>query len=228
MPDRATRLYLAPFRIDVTVREGVPRLVPVARLGRAIGGAALAAGAPTPATVGLVLTDDAELAGLNRRHMGKRGPTDVLSFPFLPPESFRGPSAADRPPARDARRSIGPRAQPREAGPFRLPPGVRISLGDVAVSVERAIAQAAEGRGGQDSQTAWDARDELLLLVIHGTLHLCGWDHAEPADAEAMRALEWTVFESVDVTENKALLDSLRRSRQEARESRKVRLRDHA
>jgi rRNA maturation RNase YbeY len=26
--------------------------------------------------------------------------------------------------------------------------------------------------------------------VTHGTLHLCGWDHAEPAEEQAMRALE--------------------------------------
>jgi len=36
----------------------------------------------------------------------------------------------------------------------------------------------------------WSPSDELLLLVTHGTLHLCGWDHAEPADERAMRALE--------------------------------------
>jgi probable rRNA maturation factor len=36
----------------------------------------------------------------------------------------------------------------------------------------------------------WSAADELRLLVTHGTLHICGWDHAEPADETAMRALE--------------------------------------
>jgi probable rRNA maturation factor len=134
------------------------------RLARAIRAAALAGGAPTPASVGLVLTDDAELAALNREHMGRSRPTDVLSFPLL--------SAAG------------------SAAGFVLPPGVRVSLGDIAVSVERAIAQAGEGRGGHDARTTWDAADELLLLVTHGTLHLCGWDHADPGDRDAMRALE--------------------------------------
>jgi probable rRNA maturation factor len=36
----------------------------------------------------------------------------------------------------------------------------------------------------------WDARDELRLLITHGTLHVCGWDHAEPVEEAAMRALE--------------------------------------
>ncbi len=36
----------------------------------------------------------------------------------------------------------------------------------------------------------WSPADELRLLVVHGALHLCGWDHAEPAEEAAMRALE--------------------------------------
>jgi probable rRNA maturation factor len=162
------RLYVPPLRVDVTERGGVPRVVPMRRLARAIRAAALACGAPTPASVGLVLTDDAELAALNREHMGRSRPTDVLSFPLL---SAAGPAAGS-------------------AARFILPPGVRVSLGDIAVSVERAIAQAGVGRGGHDARTTWDAADELLLLVTHGTLHLCGWDHADPGDRDAMRALE--------------------------------------
>jgi probable rRNA maturation factor len=73
---------------------------------------------------------------------------------------------------------------------FALPPDVRPHLGDVIVSVQRAIEQADAGRGGQTRDVRWDARDELRLLVTHGTLHVCGWDHAEPAEEAAMRALE--------------------------------------
>jgi probable rRNA maturation factor len=190
--DRRTRLYLPPLRIDVTVRAGVPRVLSLTRLGRAIRAGALASGAPTPASVGLVLTDDAELAGLNREHMGGRGPTDVLSFPLLPPEAFGRGSGAPLGdgPVGDQRQSMKSGGSHASAHAFILPPGVRTALGDIAVSVERAIAQAREGAGGQDAQTALDAKDELLLLVTHGTLHLCGWDHADPQEDWAMRALE--------------------------------------
>jgi rRNA maturation RNase YbeY len=58
------------------------------------------------------------------------------------------------------------------------------------VSVERAAEQAVSGRGGQTGDVRWSAADELRLLVTHGTLHLCGWDHAAPADEAAMRRLE--------------------------------------
>ncbi len=50
--------------------------------------------------------------------------------------------------------------------------------------------QAEGGRGGQTGDVSWSAADELRLLVTHGTLHVCGWDHAEPAEEAAMRALE--------------------------------------
>ncbi len=182
-------LYLPPFRVDLEIRVGVPRLVAAASLARVLRAALLAGGAPEPAAVGLVLADDAELARLNVAHMGRRGPTDVLSFPLLPPEAYPphegGPS---RPPTRGR----GPHGDARpDPGPaFLLPPGARLHLGDIVVSVERAIEQAETGRGGQTGDIRWSPADELRLLVVHGGLHLCGWDHAEPAEEAAMRALE--------------------------------------
>jgi probable rRNA maturation factor len=135
-----------------------------------------AAGAPAPASIGLILTGDAELADLNVTHLGKGGPTDVLSFPLLPPAAF--PSHP------------GQRRDAKSTPAFALPPGRRPHLGDIVVSVERAIEQAESGRGGHTGDVRWSGADELRLLVTHGTLHLCGWDHAEPNEEMAMRALE--------------------------------------
>lgn len=173
-------IYRGPWRIDITTRPGVPRLVALVALARAIASALEAARAPRPASIGLILTDDAELSSLNATHMGKAGPTDVLSFPLLQPDAFPLHLAVPPPPHG---RSGGGVA-------FALPPGRRLHLGDVVVSVERAMDQAAAGRGGQTGDVHWSSADELLLLVTHGTLHVCGWDHAEPADQTAMRALE--------------------------------------
>jgi probable rRNA maturation factor len=169
---------LGPWRIDVQRREDVPRVVPATRLASAIAAALDATGAPSPAGVSLILTDDAELAELNATHMGKDGPTDVLSFPLLSAEAF--------PPHAGGPARSGPVAEPA----FALPPGERLHLGDLVVSVERAIEQAADGRGGQTGDVRWTAAEELRLLVTHGTLHLCGWDHAERDEERAMRALE--------------------------------------
>jgi len=57
--------YLGPWRIDVDWRDGVERLLPEARLARAAAAALEAAGAPKPASIGLILSDDSELAELN-------------------------------------------------------------------------------------------------------------------------------------------------------------------
>lgn len=178
-----TAQYVGPWRIDVLVREDVARPLPLpaARLARAIAAALDAAGASSPASIGLILSDDAELAALNRAHLGEDGPTDVLSFPLLPPEAFP-PHPGD--PDRDSTPAAG------SAALFTGPPGRRVHLGDIVVSVERARAQAEAGRGGQAGDVRWSVADELRLLVTHGALHVCGWDHADPAEERAMRALE--------------------------------------
>jgi probable rRNA maturation factor len=162
-------IYRPPWRIDIDVRDGVVVPTPVARLARASAAVLDEVRAPAPASIGLILTDDAELAVLNAEHMGHTGPTDVLSFPLLPPEAFAA--------------SAGSPDVPR-------PPGSRLHLGDIVVSVERALDQAEAGRGGQTGDVRWSAGDELRLLVTHGTLHICGWDHATASDERAMRALE--------------------------------------
>jgi probable rRNA maturation factor len=180
-------VYLSPWRIDPTLRAGVPipLPIPVRSLARAIASTLDAAGAPSPASIGLILADDAELEALNREHLHGDGPTDVLSFPLLPPEAF-----PTRPAAATRRTAGGVNA-------FALPPGRRVHLGDIVVSVERATAQAAAGQGGQTGDVRWSASDELRLLVVHGALHVCGWDHAEPADEREMRELEQRLLASL-------------------------------
>jgi len=178
-----TPVRLGPWRIDPDVRDSVGRPLPiaVAALARAMAAALTAADAPAPASIGLILSDDAELATLNETHLGHDGPTDVLSFPLLPPEAFPPhPGDPDR----------GPSLLAGSPEAFTGPPGRRLHLGDVVVSVARAAEQAAEGRGGQTGDVRWSVADELRLLVTHGTLHVCGWDHADPAEEREMRALE--------------------------------------
>jgi probable rRNA maturation factor len=163
------RIYLRPWRIDVDVRDSVLLPMSVASLARAIGAALDVADPPRPASIGLILSDDTELAELNATHMDATGATDVLSFPLLPPAAFgAGGVVPDVP----------------------RPPGVRLHLGDIVVSVERAIEQSKSGRGGQTGDVRWSTGQELRLLVTHGTLHICGMDHADPTEEAAMRALE--------------------------------------
>jgi probable rRNA maturation factor len=182
-------LYLDRWRVDLTVRDGIPVPVAGVALARAVARALEAAGAPAPASIGLILADDRELAELNRAHLGVVGPTDVLSFPLLPPEAFPAhPGVADR--AHGTTVAPDTDRVPGTAVDFPLPPGRRLHLGDIVISVERAIDQATTGRGGQTGDVSLSPADELRLLATHGALHICGWDHAEPVEGTAMRALE--------------------------------------
>jgi probable rRNA maturation factor len=62
-------------------------------------------------------------------------------------------------------------------------------LGDVLVSIPRARRQAQ--MAGHPLET------ELQLLVVHGVLHLLGYDHAEPEDKERMWAVQVQALESI-------------------------------
>ena len=75
------------------------------------------------------------MASLNRRHLSKRGPTDVIAFGFAPPN---------------------------EGGPV---------IGDIYIAPDVARANAAAHGVG--------VREEIARLVVHGTLHVLGYDHPE-------------------------------------------------
>jgi probable rRNA maturation factor len=173
--DRHRAVYIAPWRIDVTTRAGVPSPLRIAAIARAVAAALETADAPAPGSVTVVLTDDEEMAELNATHLGHEGPTDVLSFPMLESDAFDRDSRTLPPP-----RQRAPRANRQN----------RSHIGDIAISVQRVADQAEQGRGGQTGDVKWSAADEMRLLVTHGTLHLCGWDHAEPSEESKMRALE--------------------------------------
>jgi len=65
-------------------------------------------------------------------------------------------------------------------------------VGDVVLCPDVAVAQASEHAGSK--------ADECRLLVVHGGLHLCGWDHAEPDDRDAMWARERALMAQLGVS----------------------------
>ena len=97
-----------------------------------------------------------DMSELNVEHMGKSGPTDVLAFPIDGGEvleMINGPTGASR----------GPDRPPPDRGDLPL------LLGDIVICPEVAVAQAATHAG--------NVEDEFALLVVHGILHILGWDH---------------------------------------------------
>jgi probable rRNA maturation factor len=70
---------------------------------------------------------------------------------------------------------------------FALPPDGVSRLGEVIISYPQAVAQAKE-QGHSPER-------ELALLVIHGILHLLGYDHEEPEEESKMREREKELLE---------------------------------
>jgi probable rRNA maturation factor len=70
---------------------------------------------------------------------------------------------------------------------FADPPDGVAHLGDVVISYPQALAQARE--------QGHSVQRELALLLIHGVLHLLGYDHEESREAKKMRAREEELLE---------------------------------
>ena len=77
---------------------------------------------------------------------------------------------------------------PQEAD-FVLPPDNVLRLGEVVISYPRAEEQARE--------QGHSAARELALLLIHGMLHLLGYDHEKPEEGKKMRAREKELLENI-------------------------------
>ena len=122
-----------------------------------------------PDHVTLIITDDEALRKLNLKFMGYDEPTDVLSFNTGVGNS--GPSnlaSGEYDRSGDAEMLDWPDVDGEESG----------ELGDIAISYERAIAQA--------ETAGHDIAHELSVLTAHGVLHLLGYDHAEPEEHRVM------------------------------------------
>jgi probable rRNA maturation factor len=120
------------------------------------------------AELSLMYVDERAIAALNERFLGRKGPTDVLSFPIE--DELIGPGHV---PDQEA---SGP-----GRGPIELE-DAPLLIGDVVICPEVAFRQADGHTGTYD--------DELALLLVHGILHLLGLDHEDDAEAAAMEELE--------------------------------------
>ena len=157
---------LAPH-ITVLVFPSFKRRVTQKRLRRVVEAALDAAAASERGEVSLVIADDEALLELNARHRGESSVTDVLSFS----PHHAGPYMGDG----DA---------PDDSGfpDFPTPDGQPEELGEVVISYPQAKRQARQARR--------PVAVEVETLVVHGVLHLLGYDHAEPDEERAMFALQ--------------------------------------
>ena len=106
---------------------------------------------PKPAEVSVTFTDNEQIREINREYRGKDTATDVLSFPII---------SDDDP-----------------DGDFDIQSGC-VVIGDIVISVERALEQAIT--------YGHSAERELAFLAVHSTLHLLGYDHERSAEEDEL------------------------------------------
>ena len=122
-----------------------------------------------PCEINILVTNDQGIRAINSASRNIDKPTDVLSFPMFQLTAGEAPE--------DWRAYIDP-----ETG---LCP-----LGDMAISLERAISQAKE--------FGHSTRREVGYLTIHSMLHLLGYDHLDEGPQKAqMRAREEAIAATI-------------------------------
>lgn len=124
-------------------------------------------------TLCLMGCDDAHIATLNADFRGKPVPTNVLSWP----SDERGAEYAGEVPT------------PPEPGP----PDDPENLGDIAIAWETCAAEAAAA--------GKPMHDHVTHLVVHGLLHLLGYDHIDDTDATLMETTETRILETLGLSD---------------------------
>lgn len=127
--------------------------------------ALMAEGVTIPCGIGVIMTDDQEIQKINRENRNIDAATDVLSFPTV---NYK---------------------QGKTAGQTELLLKKEYDselnvcfLGDVVLSMDHVVAQAAE--------YGHSAEREAAYLLVHGICHLMGYDHNTKEEQSAMRAME--------------------------------------
>ena len=126
------------------------RPVVIAVIRRSIETTLQMQGVSIPCEINVLITDDKGIQAINKASRNIDAPTDVLSFPMF---------------------QLIPGELPDDWTEYVDPETGLCPLGDMAISVERAVNQAREYGHGM--------RREIGYLTIHSMLHLLGYDHMD-------------------------------------------------
>ena len=118
--------------------------------------------------MGILITTQEKIKELNRIYRHINEPTDVLSF-FMVPEKEQSPVTL------------------KEI--FITPPDNVRHLGEVIISYPQAKIQAV--------QQKHTVKDEIITLLVHGTLHLLGYDHEAVPDRNRMKIRETAILKTI-------------------------------
>ena len=151
------------FKLNVTFRCFTLRTVSVSKIiSQCVEATLKAESIAAPCEINVLVTNDKGIRAINKASRQIDKATDVLSFPMFDLEAGNPP-------------------QDWEA--YMDPETGLCPLGDMAISLERAIAQSKE--------FGHSIRREVGYLTIHSMLHLLGYDHMDDGPQKAqMRARE--------------------------------------
>jgi probable rRNA maturation factor len=158
------------MEINVSIEEGLEEYLGMNWLQSVAEQVLIAQNADSRLELGLVITIQEKVQQLNRSYLGKDEPTDVLAFSMLPEPLATGESEI--------------------AAPFVQPPDGVLHLGEVIVSYPQAVIQAEEHRHS--------VKKEVAVLIIHGVLHLLGYDHDKPELERQMRTREKEILSCIE------------------------------
>ena len=128
-----------------------------------------AEGVRVPCEINVLVTNDQGIHVINKTSRDIDRPTDVLSFPMFDLEAGN---------------------PPQDWSEYRDPDSGRVPLGDMCISIERAVAQAEE--------FGHSTRREIGYLTIHSMLHLLGYDHLDEGTMKKqMRSREEAIAASI-------------------------------
>lgn len=135
------------LRVDYASRRPAPARAAIVRWARAaVEGLRRSCGA-----IGIRIVNESESADLNARYRGRRGPTNVLAFPFEAPQGVRAHV-----------------------------------LGDLVICAP--VVNREARAQGKSAAAHW------AHMVVHGILHLRGYDHHSPREAAVMERRETAVL----------------------------------
>ena len=145
------------------------------------------------AVLSVSIVDNAAIHTINRNHLQHDFPTDVISFQlgFEPADDAVGDDSDD-----DLSHSAelpsltcsshSPAAASSSAAASALRAAGAAIEGEIIASAETAADMASDGQ--------WSTQDELTLYIIHGLLHICGYDDLTPEEQSIMRTRERTIL----------------------------------
>ena len=159
------------MEINVLIDEGLEGSPEVSWLQRVAEQVLIAQRADPKAELGLVIVGQEKVQQLNLRYLGRDEPTDVLAFSMLPQPATGEEAKADLP-------------------HFVVPPDGVSHLGEVIISYPQAVLQAEEHQHS--------VIKEITILIIHGILHLLGYEHDTPVRERQMRTREVEILSSIE------------------------------